>query len=107
MRTLILMLTIPAGISCKNFQLHPFELGVTLPYSEKCRFRNVVTHVVHEEEPLMCTSIKKRSIILTPEAWRVIRTDINNNCAMNQCTEINGKVDAIFLAIDKGLQEVP
>lgn len=103
----IKMLTLMLLSGCKTFQLHPFELGVTLPYSERCRFKNVVTHEIREEDPVTCQAIKKRSLILTPEAWRVIRTDINNNCAMDQCVEIKGKIDAIFLAVDQGLEVVP
>ncbi len=46
-------------------------------------------------------------MILTLEAWRVIRTDIQNNCAADQCAELRGKVDAIFLAIDKAAETIP
>lgn len=110
MKTLILtllILTLTSLIGCSSFQLHPFELGVTLPYSEKCRFRNVVTKETREVDPVDCAAIKKRSLILTPEAWRVIRTDIQNNCAMDQCVQLRGKVDAIFLALDKAGQVIP
>jgi hypothetical protein len=54
-----------------------------------------------------CDGIKRRSMILTSEAWRVIRTDIQNNCAESQCLQLKGKVDDIFLAIDQGLNKVP
>lgn len=94
-------------IACQSFQLHPFEVGITLPYSENCRFKNVVTKAVYELEPIACEAIKKRSLILTSEAWRVIRTDIQNNCAVNQCTQLTGKLDSIFLEIDKGLNKIP
>lgn len=108
MKTLILaLISLMATAGCSSFQVHPFELGVTLPYSEKCRFKNVVTKEVRETEPLECVNIKKKSLILTPEAWRIIRTDIQSNCAANQCEQLTGKVDAIFLAIDKDLQVIP
>lgn len=103
MITLILALT----TACSTFNVHPFELGVTLPYSEKCRFKNVITKETRELEPLECDAIKKRSLILTSDAWRVIRTDIQNNCAANQCKQLRGRVDAIFLAIDQGLEIIP
>lgn len=66
-----------------------------------------MTKEVHEVGPIECEAIKKRSIILTSEAWRVIRTDIQNNCAASQCVELKGKVDDIFFAIDQGLEKVP
>lgn len=103
----MLILTLPILSNCSSFQVHPFELGITLPYSEKCRFRNVITKEVRELDPIPCADIKKRSLILTSEAWRIIRTDIQNNCAASQCTQLRGKIDAIFIAIDKGLQTIP
>ena len=101
------MLMLALLTACQSFQLHPFEIGVTLPYSENCRFKNVVTKETHELGPAECEAIKKRSLILTSDAWRVIRTDIQNNCAQSQCMELTGKMDAIFLAIDQGLNQVP
>lgn len=101
----MLILVLLSG--CNSFQVHPFELGVTLPYSEKCRFKNVVTKETRELDPVQCEAIKKRSLILTSDAWRVIRTDIQNNCAQSQCTQLTGKVDAIFLSLDKAFQVIP
>lgn len=66
-----------------------------------------MTKVTRELDPVACEDIKKRSLILTSEAWRIIRTDIQNNCAPNQCTELTGKLDAIFLDIDEGLNKLP
>lgn len=66
-----------------------------------------MTKATREVEPVECERIKKRSLILTSEAWRIIRTDIQNNCAQSQCTELTGKMDAIFLDIDKGLNKIP
>lgn len=93
--------------ACQSFQVHPFELGVTLPYSQACRFKNVMTRETYELDPPACLDKKNRSLILTPDAWRVIRTDIQNNCATNQCVQLTGKIDGIFLEIDKALNEIP
>ena len=102
----MLILALPL-MGCQMFQVHPFELGITLPYSENCHFKNVITGQIREEDPITCENTKKRSLILTSDAWKVIRTDIQNNCAAQQCLELQGKVDAIFLEIDKGLNQVP
>lgn len=102
----MLILVLPT-VGCQSFQVHPFELGITLPYSENCRFKNVMTREVHEVDSVECERIKKRSLILTSDAWRVIRTDIQNNCAADQCVELTGKMDSIFLEIDKGLNQIP
>ena len=93
--------------ACQSFQVHPFEVGITLPYSGNCRFKNVVTGSIREVSADVCEGIKRRSMILTSEAWRVIRTDIQNNCAQSQCVALKGKVDDIFLAIDNGLNQIP
>lgn len=66
-----------------------------------------MTGEIHEVSAEICDGIKRRSMILTSEAWRVIRTDIQNNCAADQCVELRGKVDNIFFAIDQGLNKVP
>ncbi len=92
---------------CTSFQVHPFEVGITLPYSGDCRFKNVMTGETHEVTAVVCEEIKRRSMILTSEAWQVIRTDIQNNCAADQCVQLRGKVDNIFFAIDQGLNKVP
>jgi hypothetical protein len=94
-------------LGCPSFQVHPFEVGITLPYSGDCRFKNVVTGAVREVSAEICDGIKRRSLILTSEAWRVIRTDVQNNCAETQCVQLNGKVDDIFLTIEQGLSKVP
>ncbi len=94
-------------IACQSFQVHPFEVGITLPYSENCRFKNVMTQEVHEYPPQECERIKKRSMILTSDAWKIIRTDIETNCAFAQCVQLTGKMDSLFLEIDKGLNQIP
>lgn len=93
--------------ACGTFQIHPFEIGVELPYSEKCHFKNVVTKVTRDEDASTCADTRKRAFILTTDAWRIISTDIENNCAAEQCTELRGKLDAIALAIDQGLNQIP
>lgn len=80
---------------------------MTKPYSEECHWKNVITKQTHDDSKAKCEDIKKRSLILTSEAWRIIRTDIQNNCAQSQCTELTGKMDQIFLDIDKGLNKLP
>ena len=103
----MLMLTLGLLTACQSFQVHPFEVGITLPYSENCRFKNVMTKQVTEYPPVECERIKKRSLILTSEAWKVIRTDIQNNCAARQCVELTGKLDSIFLEVDDNLNQIP
>lgn len=104
---LTLALLMPLLQACQTYQIHPFEIGITLPYSGACRFKNVVTGVTYEVEPNQCDRLKRRSLILTSDAWRVIRTDIQANCAQQQCVELQGKLDQLFLTVDQSLQKIP
>ncbi len=101
------MLTWALLTGCQTFQVHPCEIGITLPYSGACRFKNVVTESTREVDPNTCEDLKRRSLILTSDAWTVIRNDIQTNCAAQQCAELTGKFDQLFLQIDQGLQKVP
>ncbi len=64
----------------------------------------MVTKQVRELDPDACQDLKSRSLILTSEAWKVIRGDIQSNCMQEQCAQLTGKLDEIFLTIDKGLE---
>lgn len=103
----MLILALPMLQACQTFQLHPFEVGVTLPYSETCHFKDPVNGAIRDEDAVTCEQTKKRSFILTTEAWRIISTDIKNNCAQQQCVELTGKLDAAALALDQGLNQIP
>lgn len=93
--------------SCQTYQIHPFEIGVTLPYSGQCHFKNVITDETRDLDPNSCDQIKKRSLILTSDAWTTIRDDIQTNCAQQQCVELVGKFDQLFLTIDQALKDIP
>lgn len=66
-----------------------------------------MTKVTHDDPKNVCEDVKKRSLILTLEAWKVIRGDIQANCAQQQCVQLTGKLDQLFLDIDQGLQKIP
>ncbi len=57
--------------------------------------------------PDACDQIKRRSLIMTSDAWKVIRGDIQANCAQQQCVQLMGRFDELFFQIDQGLQKVP
>ena len=50
-----------------------------------------------------CDRIVARSIILTSEAWKMLRGDIQANCQTSKCKQLTGAADGLFLAIDKAL----
>jgi len=88
-------------------KLRPFEAGVTLPYSEDCFFINVLTKEEHRYPASVCEAMKKRSIILTSDSWKILRTDIQENCQVLQCKQLVGQFDQLFLTIDSSLQLIP
>jgi hypothetical protein len=94
-------------VSCANFQTSDFPLIVQLPASKQC-FEIKVMSGSEKRYPVdQCEKIKERAILLTSEAWKMIRSDIQVNCQNAQCVQIQGAADSLFLAIDQALQKVP
>jgi hypothetical protein len=54
-----------------------------------------------------CERIKERAILLTSEAWKLIKGDIQTNCQFAECKQIEGAADGLFLSIDRALDKLP
>lgn len=93
--------------SCGSFQTSDFPLIIQLPASKECFEIKVMSGAERRYLPATCEKIKARAILLTSEAWKMIRADIQTNCLHAECTQISGAADGLFLAIDKALQKVP
>ena len=94
-------------VGCAGMKLKPFEAGVTLPYSESCFFVNVLTKEEKEFPKAVCEKIKKKGVILTSDSWKILRKNIQDNCQVQQCKQIVGQFDQLFLVVDKNLQLIP
>ena len=94
-------------ISCSTFQASDFEIMVQLPASEDCFALKVMSGKETRYPAYECKEMVKRAVILTSANWKLLKTDIQTNCQMNECTQITGAADGLFLAIDKALQTVP
>lgn len=86
-----------------------FQANVTLPASLDCYGFNVLSG---KEERLpadspACINKKLHSIWLDSENWKILRKDIERNCQYNQCKQITGAFDELFLKIDDGLRLIP
>ncbi len=86
-----------------------WPVSVTLPGSQDCFSINVMSH---KEEQLPanskeCQYKKAHSVWLTSAAYAMLRSDIQKNCQLNQCKQITGAFDGLFLSIDKALQQIP
>ena len=87
--------------------IHDFKAGVTLPYSEDCYFKYVVSPRKVRMDKLKCEEIKKRSLIITSDDWKVIRQNFQENCQVLQCKQLVGQFDQLFLELDGALDKIP
>ena len=94
-------------VSCGTMQTSDFEVMVKLPASEDCHGFRVMSGKETRYPAFQCEQIVKRAVFLTSANWAMLRGDILTNCQYQECKQIAGAFDALFLAIDKGLQEVP
>jgi hypothetical protein len=80
---------------------------IQLPASEDCYGLKVMSGKETRYPKEKCVQMVKRSIMLTSANWNMVRQDIQKNCMYNDCHQITGPVDGLFLMIDKKLQQVP
>lgn len=94
---------------CQTFQASDWAGSVTLPASGDCMSFNVIsgreTRLAADNPE--CIKKKRRSVWIDSESWKMLRKDIQTNCQFEQCKQITGAFDGLFLAIDKALQQVP
>lgn len=88
-------------------QTSDFEVMVRLPASEECFGFRVMSGKESRYSKEQCERIIKRAVFLTSANWRMLRGDIQTNCQYQQCQQITGAFDGLFLALDKGLQQIP
>lgn len=82
-------------------------LMVVLPASKKCFEVKILSHDEKTYSVDECKKIAEKSILLTANAWRMLKTDIQSNCQTSKCKQLTGAADGLFLAIDKAFQIVP
>lgn len=87
-------------------QTSDFELMVRLPASEDCFGLRVMSGKEKRYPKEQCTEIVRRAVFMTSDSWRMLRGDIQTNCQYQECAQITGAADGLFLALDKGFQSV-
>lgn len=80
---------------------------VRLPASEDCFGLRVMSGKETRYPKEQCAEIIKRAIFLTSDNWKLVKKDIQTNCQFDQCTQITGAADHIFISIDQALDKVP
>jgi hypothetical protein len=93
--------------SCTTMEIADISPGVTLPASQGCFRISVLTLKEQELPELECIELKKRSLFITSEDWKKQRIAIQKNCQMQQCKQLVGAFDQLFLTIDKALLKLP
>lgn len=88
-------------------QTSDFEIMIRLPASKDCYGIKVMSATETRYPQLQCDEMLKRAIFLTADNYKLIRGDIQTNCQYQQCQQITGTFDGVFLAIDRGLQKIP
>lgn len=102
--SLLLLILLSA---CANMQVSDWRAYIVLPATGDCYGINVVSRKETRIPRDQCVEIAKRGIILTSENYKMLREDIQTNCQMSECTQLIGRFDNLFIAIDKGLQQIP
>lgn len=93
--------------ACAGMQISDFKAGVTLPYSEHCFFVHAVSGKTLEYDKPSCERMKKKALIILSEDWKLIRKNFQTNCQMQQCKQLVGQFDALFLVVDDALKKIP
>ncbi len=101
---LCVLLLASLSVSCATYRTSDFPLIVQLPASKECFEIRVVSGKEARYPVDKCEAIKERAILLTSESWKLIRGDIQANCQLASCKQIEGAADGLFLAIDRALQ---
>lgn len=102
-----LSLTASLLSSCSQFQIADIGPMVTLPASGDCYQVTVLTHKKTRYPKEQCDQIKRRGVILTSEDWNKQKFSIQKNCQLQQCKQLVGAFDELFIVIDSALQKVP
>ena len=87
-------------------QIQDFKAGVTLPFSENCFFVSALSGKEVEFNKAQCELIKKKSLFLTSEDWKIVRKNFQTNCQLLQCKQLVGQFDQLFIIMDQNLQKV-
>ncbi len=102
--SLVLLLGIT---SCRTMQTSDFEIMIRLPASRDCYGVKVMSGTETRYSEDRCDEMIKRAIYLTSDSWKLLRKDIQTNCQYQQCVQIRGAADGLFLSIDQALQKLP
>lgn len=103
--SLALLITILSG--CGTMQTSDWEANIVLPGSRDCFGVKVMSKERRRIPRAECEKLIRRAIFITSENYKMLKTDVQNNCQFQQCQQITGAADGLFIAIDQALQKLP
>lgn len=93
--------------ACAMYRASDFPLTVQLPGSKECVDLYVMSGREVRYSQADCEKKIQRSVHLSSEAWKLVRSDIQANCQLANCAQIQGAADGLFLSLDQALQKTP
>lgn len=94
------IISIISSSSCANMRISDVGPMVQLPYSKECFQVYVLSGRERLYPPEECEKIKARGIIITSETWKLLRGDIQINCQLAKCKQLQGAGDQLFFIIN-------
>lgn len=94
-----------ASSGCKSFQVSDWAGCVELPYSKNGYCKNVLSRNTNEIPAAEWARMPKISIL--SKDYKILRRDYLDNCQYDQCKQIKGQLDGLFLFMDDILKKTP
>lgn len=102
-----LLFLLSSLVGCAGMEVADIKPRITLPASQECFGITVLSKKEERLSEADCIEVKKRSVFLDSENWKMLRSSIQRNCQHLKCKQIVGAFDNLFLTIDEALQQLP
>lgn len=93
------------NVGCATVKVPDFYAFVTLPASQDGYGIKTVSKEERRIDASEWVELKKRGLVILPDDWKILKITIRRNCHTNKCEKMIGKMDNLFLVIDKALQK--
>ena len=92
--------------ACAGIQVADSPVHIRLPASQDCAGIKIVSQERIRTPKAECDEKIKKAVFLFAEDYKVWKFTTLKNCHMQQCKQIEGAFDALFLSLDEALQKV-
>lgn len=105
--TPLVILFVLFNVGCATIKVPDFYAHFTLPASGDGYGIKTVSKTEKRIPAVEWNELKKRGLVILPDDWKILKKTIRQNCHTNKCEQMIGKMDNLFLVIDKALKKVP